>query len=203
MAQLKNCEVHYVKCNPERPNAQMDKESPTWEVQLRTTNPEQKKEWETTGLRVKLIVGKEGEPNEGEAILTEKGEKQWKANVKKRSKKKDGSASDPVAVINGALTPIDPDTIGNGSIANIRVFQRDYTAANGDKKVACVLMGIQVTRHLVYKARDRNDDFEASDTDTIMPAEEPGDDVPSSTPKAPSMSTSVPKLPDSRDENAF
>ena len=61
MALLKNCEIYYLKADPKRPNAAFNKENPTWEVQIRTSNPEQKAEWESLGLKPKLIVGKEGE----------------------------------------------------------------------------------------------------------------------------------------------
>ena len=196
MALLKDVEVHYVKCDPARPSPKFDKANPRWEIQCRTTNPEQKDAWVELGLKPRLLVGKPGTDNEGVAILTEEGKRQWRLNLSKKSITRDGKEATPVEVINGARTPIDPNTIGNGSICNIRVWQYEYTAADGTKKFASVLMGIQVKRHLVYNRPVRDDEFEDEDTETIMPE---GDDSdfsepdPQPTPQQASAAPAAPK----------
>lgn len=207
MALLKNCEIHYVKCDPKHPNANFNKKNPTWEVQIRTTSLEQKKEWEALSLKPKLLVGKEGSENEGEPILTADGKKQWRVNLKKKSITKDGEKASPVKVVNGGLEDIDPNTVGNGSLANVRIYQYEFTA-DGKKGTASVLMAMQVKKHIVYTPKARDDDFEEEDTETINPEPEDedgddSDDNPAPTPapkKAPTPST---KVADERPEEAF
>ena len=153
MALIKNVEIYFAKLNPKRPNPKFNKENPTWEVQIRTTDKEKKKEWETLNLAVKAVVPDEGVPY-------------YRVNLRKKSIKEDGDNSSPVSVVDGKLNPIDPDSIGNGSIGNIRVFQYEYTNA-GNKGIASVLMGMQLTKHIVYTPQARDDDFEETDTETV------------------------------------
>lgn len=166
---LKNCEIYFAKLG--KPNNKFNKTNPTWEVQLRTTDPKQKKEWEDAGLKPKLIVGK-GE-QEGEPILAN-GKKQWRVNLQKKSITKDGEKASPVDLVDGKLKPIDPNSIGNGSVGNVRIFQYDYDN-NGKAGKASVLMGIQLTKHIIYIPKPREDDFEETDTETIAPELEDGD----------------------------
>jgi hypothetical protein len=210
MALLKNCEVHYVKCDPKHPNANFNKKNPTWEVQIRTTSLEQKKEWDALGLKPKLLVGKEGSENEGEPILTEDGKKQWRVNLKKKSITKDGDKASPVKVVNGGLEDIDPNTVGNGSVANVRIYQYEFTA-DGKKGLASVLMAMQLKKHIVYTPKARDDDFEMEDTETINPdpetdGDDDGDvnDNPAPRAKAKSPAPKAPtKVADERPEAAF
>lgn len=165
MAILKNCELFFIKCDPKRPNDKFDKQNPTWEVQIRTTSKETRKEWEALKLPVKAIV-----PDDGPAY--------FRVNIKKKSVKADGTPATPVTVVNGKLEEIDPNTIGNGSIGNVRIFQYDYRDGKG---VASILMGIQLTKHLVYVPKKRDDEFGFADTEVIEPtAEEAGEDFEAS-----------------------
>ena len=145
---LKNCEIWHVRLDPKRPDAKFDKENPRWTIQCRTDNPAQKEEWAKAGLTVKLMVHNKGE-HEGEPMLNEKGKKQWRINLQRKSKKRDGSNSEPVKVVNGSLDPIDPNTIGNGSIANIRLYQ--YESKEDKEKLISMLMSMQIVKHIVYK----------------------------------------------------
>jgi len=156
---LKNCEVWFVKADPKRPNAKFNKKNPTWECQIRTTSKDIKKEWEALKLPVKAIV-----PDDGEAY--------FRVNLRKKSIKEDGEKSSPVKVINGKMEEVDPNSIGNGSIANVRVFQYEYTKEGGGTGVASVLMGVQLVKHLMYTPKPRDDDFDEGDTETVMPPEE-------------------------------
>lgn len=166
MAILKKCELWFVKANPKRPNAKFNKANPTWEVQLRTTSKEQKKAWENAKMGVKAVV-----PDaEGEAPY-------FRVNLRKKSLKEGGEPSSFVEVIDGNRKPIDPDTIGNGSIGNIRVFQYEYKKEGGGTGVANVLMGIQVTKHIVYVPKPRSDDFEDEENEVVEPAAHDGDDT--------------------------
>jgi len=153
MAIIKNVQIYFAKLNPNRPNPKFNKKNPTWELQLRTSDKVQKAEWEKLGLAVKAVIPEEGAPY-------------YRVNLKKKSIKEDGSPSSVVSVIDGKLKPIDPDTIGNGSVANIRIFQYEYTN-EGKKGIASVLMAVQLTKHLVYTAPPRDDDFEETETEAI------------------------------------
>lgn len=211
MAMLKNCEIHHVKCDPKHPNANFNKKNPTWEVQIRTANPEQRDEWIAQNLKPKLMVYKEGTKDDngedigGMPILNEEGKRQWRVNLKKKSITKDGEKASPVKVVTGGLDDVDPNTVGNGSIAHVRIYQYEYTA-DGKKGIAHVLMGIQLKRHKVYVPKARDDDFEAEDMETIEADDQDGDsgdggDAPApkaNTPKAPSVNPAT-----ARPEGAF
>jgi hypothetical protein len=159
VAVLKNCELHFVKANPTRPNAKFNKANPTWEVQIRTTSKAVKKAWEDAKLAVKAVVPDE----EGQAPY-------FRVNLRKKSIKESGEASSPVDVVDHQLKPIDPDSIGNGSIGNVRVFQYEYKKEGGGTGIANVLMGIQVTKHLVYVPKARTDDFSEEAGEVVEPA---------------------------------
>jgi hypothetical protein len=167
MTLLKNCEVYFCKLDPKHPNAKFNKAKPTWEVQIRTTDTKQKKEWEELGLKSRLIVEKEGSENEGDPILRD-GKKEWRFNLQKKSITKDGEKASPVKVVNAKLEEINPNSIGHGSVANIRIFQYEYVN-DGKKGIASVLMGMQVVKHIVYTPKPRDDDFEETEGETIVP----------------------------------
>ena len=156
---LKNVEMYYIKCNPKRPNNTFDKKQPTWEVQLRTTSKDQKNEWINAGLQVRAVVPDDGEPY-------------FRVNLRKRSIKNDGEKALPVEVVDGALEPVDPDTIGNGSIGNVRVLQRTYMKEGGGTGIANTLVGIQVIKHIVYKPVPHADSFEETTTERIELADD-------------------------------
>jgi len=167
VAVLKDCELWFVKANPKRPNAKFNKANPTWEVQIRTTSKAVKKAWEDAKLSVKAVVPDE----EGQAPY-------YRVNLRKKSIKKEGNEpSGPVQVVNGAMEPIDPDTIGNGSIGNVRVFQYTYKKTEGGEGVANVLMGIQVKKHIIYVPKPRTDDFsDEGETEVVQPGNDEPDD---------------------------
>jgi hypothetical protein len=134
---LENCELWYLKADPKRPNTQFSSEKPTWELQIRTRDREQKKEWENAGLMVKAIVPDEGEPY-------------FRVNLKKKAFKFDGEPAKPVEVVDANLRAIDPNTVGHESVGNVRIYQRTYDAPGGVKKIASVLMGVQITKLIKY-----------------------------------------------------
>lgn len=170
MALIKNAEIWHLRADPKRPNAKFNPANPTWEVQIRTYSKEQKKEWEGLGLSVKAVVPDEGAPY-------------WRVNLKKKSIKKGGDAASPVDVVNGKMKPIDPATVGNGSVANIRLFEYTYPKKDGKGDgTAFVLMGIQITKLKIYDAPARTDDFEETETEVIEDDESEGT---SSTPTPP------------------
>ncbi len=165
MAIIKNAEIHFVKCNPKRPNAKYNKKNPTWEVQIRAHDKETKDNLAKLGLKPKPVR----ETEEGPVLY-------WRVNLRKKSIKEDGEKAGPVRVVDGSLNDVDPDTIGNGSIANVRIFQYDYKDdATGETGRASVLMGIQLVKHILYKPKARDDDFEETETE-IVPNDNDEDD---------------------------
>ena len=64
-------------------------------------------------------------------------------NLKRKAVRKDGSANDPVAVVDSQKKAI-PSTIkiGNGSIGNVKVYRREYDVA-GRQGVSTILTAIQ------------------------------------------------------------
>lgn len=154
MAIISNAELWFAKLDPSRPNARFNKDNPTWEIQLRTTDRAVKKSWEEMGLLVKAVVPDEGDPF-------------FRVSLRKKSVKEDGEPASPVKVVDSKLNDVDPNTIGNGSIGNVRVFQYDFTRGDGSKGRANVLMGVQLTKHIKYVAKPREDDnFGVMDNDT-------------------------------------
>lgn len=204
MAMLKNVEMWWVRCNPKRPNDQHDKQNPSWEVQIRTNDPAKKDELLAQNVRLKLDKYPEGHAQEGEIRLDENGQKLWKLTLRKKSLKSKlvggqtvlGEPNKVPEVIGGDLAPIDPDTVANGSIGNIRVHQYPGKPnPDGSEKISSMLMAIQVVKHIVYTPGPRDDDFEPTETTRVDAA-----------PRAPS--TSSPSAPgsapvDQRDDEAF
>lgn len=219
---IENCPIFFAKLNPARPNAAYNKKNPTWELQVRTTSLEFKKYLETFNIRMKLMVYKEGTENEGDPILTEDGKKQWRVNLRKKSlkfvkgsKTNEMEPAKPVNVVDGNLDDVDPDTIGNGSIANIRVYQYEYEKEDGTKALASMLTDVQLVHHVLYAAKPHDPAESFGKTETTRVAaetqsmdEDDGDDHDDDAPATaapPKMKTpSAPaKTADSHPEEAF
>lgn len=213
MAMLNDCEVYFVKCDPKHPNANFNKLNPTWEVQIRTTNPDQRAEWSEMKLAPKLMVYKEDAKNEageevgGMPILTEEGKRQWRVNLKKKSITRDGEKASHVKVVDGYLEEVDPNTIGNGSVANIRIFQYEYTDAKGAPATASVLMGLQLKKYIKYTPKPRDDEFEMMESMEVVEEEATEGTAKKAPFKAPPSAPSAPKAPvktaDNHPDDAF
>jgi hypothetical protein len=153
---LKNVTLFYLKLDPERPNAKYDKERPSWECQIRTIDREQKKEWANLGLNVKAVI-----PDDSPSY--------FRVNLKKKSIKADGTLSDPVDFFDGNLEPItDYTCVGNGSIGNVRIAMYNYVNKENEPAKTPVLIGVQVTKHIVYTP-DRSADFVKQETEIVYP----------------------------------
>lgn len=153
MAILKACEIYFPKLDPKRPNSKYNKKNPTWDVQVRTKDVKVKKEWEALGLKPKPVLDEETS-----ALLY------FRINLRRRTIKANGEKSEAPKVVNGRLEDIDPRTLGNGSIANIRIFQYEFKNDDGPG-LATVLMALQVTKHVKYEPKDSDDDFDMQEMD--------------------------------------
>ena len=163
MSFLKNQEIYFTKLVPSRPDKnKLDPTKPNWNLQCRTTDKEMRKEWVEMGFRPRVV--REDPADEESKVLY------YSINIRKNAiKVLNGVATPaaPVTVVNGKHEDVDPTSIGNGSIANIRLFRRDYELA-GVKKVAYTLMGVQLIKHKVYISVPM-EDFEDCETETVLP----------------------------------
>jgi hypothetical protein len=160
MAILKNVELFYPRLDPKKPNARFNKEQPTWEVQIRTRDKKVKNEWAALNLKPKTV-----EDDDGKVF--------YSVTLRKKSKKKDGEVNQPVKVIDGGLNDINPMSIGNGSIGNVRIFQYEY---GDEKKIASMLMAVQITKLNEYIPKPSDDEFEMTETEIVRVADADGGD---------------------------
>jgi hypothetical protein len=180
-----------------KPSSRFNKENPTWELQIRTKSKAQRNSWREMGLNVKLVEDDEN----GDF---------YRVNLKKKSKKQDGTPGNPIEVCDGNLNPIDPNTIGNGSVGNIRIFQSEYENAEGKTAIRSTPMKIQLTKHIVYEFEEE-EGFEMLDEETEVIVAEPDeleddigredddefdeDESPKAAPKATAKPPKTPKTP--------
>jgi len=95
---------------------------------------------------------------DGKLVKDDKG--MFTANLKRKANRADGTPNGKVRVVKADLTPMESlTTIGNGSVANVIVFQYPYDTA-GRKGVGSSLTAIQITDHVVYSPSG-GVDFEA------------------------------------------
>jgi hypothetical protein len=157
MPVLQNCEVWFVKADPKRPNKKFNPANPTWEVQIRTNDKAQVEDWKKHGLNVKPII-----PDDDPTQMY------WRVNLRKKSIKEDGQAASAVTVVDAKLRDLDPNIIGNGSIANVRIYQYTYQKQPTGQGIATVFMGLQVTKLIKYTPKARDDDFsDAGDMEVV------------------------------------
>jgi hypothetical protein len=96
--------------------------------------------------------------------------------IKKKSLKKNDQTGEfnapaaPVELVDGKLQPLDPNSIGNGSIANLILFQHEYEY-KGKKGMTSMLTRVQIIKHVVYVPKPM-EEFEEAETETVLPQEE-------------------------------
>lgn len=160
---LRNCEIWFARLDPKRPNAKQNKENPTWEVQLRTSDRATKEQWAEHNLKVTPV--RENGDEEGRILY-------WRTNVRKRSKKKDGTDAQPIKVKYGNGSEVDGTTIGNGSIGDIMIREYDYTF-EGRKGSSASLEQIMLRKHIVYKPTAGDmEDFDEVETEVVENSED-------------------------------
>ena len=121
-----------------------------YELQIATADETKVQELEANYINFRRKDGKLVQDDKG--IFT--------ANLKRKANRADGSPNGKVRVVKADLTPMESlTTIGNGSVANVIVFQYPYDTA-GRKGVGSSLTAIQITDHVVYSPAG-GVDFEA------------------------------------------
>jgi hypothetical protein len=157
---IKDVEMWWVKLDPKRPAPAFGDSGPKWEFQARLTKAQ------AAELKLLNIVAKPVINTETDAV------DYYKYSFNKKTHKSDGSDQGPVRVVDGKLNLVDPNTIGNGSKANIRVFQYDYEVKakdgkGGKKGIATMLMEVQLTKLVKYVPKPRDDEFEETETEVV------------------------------------
>jgi len=152
MTILKNVEVRFAMLNPERPPTKL-KKTGRWSIQIFTRDKAQNKEWKDLNIKTKMQEDDIGV--------------YYTANIAKNAIKSDGTKAEPPKVVNGNLVAIDPTSIGNGSVCNLRIFQYDYTF-EGVKGIATSLQAVQMIKHIVYHRKAGEfEEFDEVDTEVI------------------------------------
>jgi hypothetical protein len=135
-------------------------------------------------------------------------------NVRKKAFKADGSPSKKPSVVDGSKNDIDPRTVGNGSVGNIRLRLNDYqilhpkTGKVTKEGTKVNLEGVQVTKLIVFTPTGNGDfnDFDEEETEVIEPEDDDnGDDAePTVTPaKAKGKSKPAPETePEDADDDS-
>jgi hypothetical protein len=154
MPVITNAEVFWVKCDPRRPVKNYNEDGFEWSLELRTKDKLEAERWERDfHTKVKLREPKE----------KEKGGSFYVAYLRKVAYLEEEGVDQmrkPVRVVDANLEPLDPNIVGNGSIANIQVRFREWTFKK-NKGTKADLVGIQVTRLIPYVPEI--DEFEETD----------------------------------------
>jgi hypothetical protein len=150
MAIINNIEIHWVKCDPSKPERFQGKGPAKFSVQLRVKDKKVKEALEKD-------YGFKFSPMEVDDKVV------YKTSI---SRYAFGSGADgnedltkpnkPVNVILKDGTPLDPNTVGNGSIANVSFYVKE-------DKSSRTLKGIQVSKLFKFEPRVSEDEFELSD----------------------------------------
>ena len=118
-----------------------------WELQIATTDSSKADEMKAAGLKVK----------EDDGVFS--------AQLKRRSVKADGSANDPVRVVDANKAPMENRRgIGNGSTGNVIMYVMDYEFA-GRKGETQILTALQVTNLVAYEGGAASVDFDVVSSD--------------------------------------
>ena len=174
---ISDVEVYWVKCDPSNPAPAFEESGrPKWEIQIRTDSAAQNKAWKDAGIATKV---KEDEET-GDRLY-------WYATLRKPAIKADGTPAKPVKFVDGNLDPVDPNTVGNGSKCNIRIFAVPYEIKSKGKVTKAGISNmptdVQVLLHKVYTPTAGGPAFEKATTtrvaaggDQDMPDPEEHDD---------------------------
>lgn len=153
---FKNCEIYFLKADPERPvvlNTNEDGSKRTgWEVELRTTDKAVAAKWRKEYRGGKLVKAVREDKDDDESPI-----KFYRWKLRRNAFKANGDASNPIEVVRGDTgEPMDPRIIGNGSVADVRVYQRDYDTEAGPA-VAHYLMGLSLRKLVKYTPKPKEE----------------------------------------------
>ena len=161
---LNNCELYWCKLNPDRPVEPFGEK--IWEMEIRTYDAKQAKEWKDHGFNVKK--------------RSDEGKEYFRVNLKRKAIfKKKQTPAHPVQVVDGNLQPLDPAIIGNKSVGNVQITAKPWKSPIGEG-TSFELKAVQVTKLLEFTPSSGNVlAFDAVGETTVATAETPpweGDD---------------------------
>ena len=139
MPRIMNAEVRWVKCDPKNPVRNYNEDGYEWSLMLLTNDPATAKSWaDEHHLTVKRKKPKEGEKATGdEPFVT-----YLRKLAYRDDEGKDACRPAPSCVA-ADLSPLNPNIVGNGSLANIQVRYREWSYKK-KSGVTADLIGIQV-----------------------------------------------------------
>ena len=136
---------------------------PHWELQIRTREKSEAKKWKDQGMTVTL---KEDKDDNGSY---------YQVNLKRKAFTRDGTARDPVKVVDGQLMPIEAGILGNGSVGNVQIDTYAYTM-NGNEGIGFSLKAVQVTKLVEYKGGNGLSFEIEGETEVVVPTDTNTDD---------------------------
>ena len=154
MPVLKNAELFWAKLDPAKPVEPFG--NLQWEIQVRTRDMDEAKRWKN---ELNLNVKKD---SDDDGTL-------YRANLKKKAVNQKGEPLPPVTVVDAQMQPLDGTIIGNGSVGNVQIRQREYDVA-GNTGVSTQLFAVQVTQLKEFKAAAATLEFDILDTPTEVTA---------------------------------
>ena len=159
--------IYWPSLNPEKGYMWKGNPPERWKVTLIFTSRDLKKELEKEGFNVTLQEDESGNTNY-KTTLSQRVYRNGPDGQEDRENK-----NKPITVIAGDGTPIDPDTIGNGSIAN--VSYRSWKTPTGD--TFKVLVGVQVIKHIIRDPDPDNTAFDLGASYEVV-NDDAGDSIP-------------------------
>jgi hypothetical protein len=143
---IKNVELHWVKLDPKNPISPFGVAQ--WEISAQVPKS-RAAELEAFG-KIREVKDKDSRDTGRVSI-----------NFKKKAEKKDGTDAAPVRVVDMSKQPLDPKTIGNGSIGNVMLFTKPYEIKTPKGVVtksgtSVMLTAVQVSNLVKYEPKNSN-----------------------------------------------
>lgn len=111
-----------------------------WDTQLRTEDMDVVKQLQDAGVKMK-------KHDSG----------YYHANVKRNVHNRKGEKNQPVVIVDNNKQPIDPEvTLGNGTVANLKLFSYDWDVG-GKSGTSALLSAVQVMKLVAYAGSDGED----------------------------------------------
>ena len=156
MAIINNVEIHWVKCDPSKPERYQGKGPAKFSVQIRVKDKKQKESLEKEyGFKFSPMEDKDGK------LVYKTSISRYAYGSGPDGNEDTSKPNKPVNVILADGTPLDPNTVGNGSIANISFFTKE-------DKSGRTLKGIQVMKLMKFEPRADEDEFELTDNFEVI-----------------------------------
>ncbi len=141
---IKNATLFWSKLGT-RVDQGFDGNSPAWTTELRTREKSEAENWKDAGLNVKT-------KDDDQGLF-------WSVSVKKPTHTKDGRPQVAPPVVGKDKMPFsDPDSIGNGTVANVKIHTFDYDY-NGRKGVGFRLDAVQIVDLVEFEGQKNPVDY--------------------------------------------